>query len=217
MIEIRHLTKIYDDKIVLQNINLDINNGDFVVIMGPSGSGKSTFLSIISGLSRPTEGSVCYDDINISKLPESDVGKFRNSKIGFVFQKFNLMENLTVYENILPPVIIAEKKITKKDIFELLKRFEIDNLSDVKVKRLSGGEQQRVALARALVNDPELLIADEPTANLDYRLKNEVIDTFKKIHYQGKTIIVATHDRVFTEIEGARIINMINGKIAEMV
>jgi len=217
MIAIRYLTKIYDDKVVLENINLDINNGDFVVIMGPSGSGKSTFLSIISGLARPTEGSVYYDELNISKLPESEVGKFRNSKIGFVFQKFNLLENLTVYENILPPVIIAESKMTKKDIFELLKRFEIDVLSDMKVKKLSGGEQQRVALARALVNDPDLLIADEPTANLDYRLKNDVIDTFKKIHQQGKTVIVATHDKVFTEIKGARIINMINGKIAEML
>ncbi len=215
MIRIENLCKKFDEKVILENINLEIMAGDFWVVMGPSGSGKSTLLSIISGLARPTNGAVFYNDLNISKLPEVDLGRFRNEKIGFVFQKFNLLEGLTVYENILPPLIINEKRIIKDDIFSLLKKFDIEKLSNVKVRKLSGGEQQRVALARALVNNPEVLIADEPTANLDPRLKFEVLEFFKRINADGKTLIIATHDEVFSKIGGVKTAKLIDGKLVD--
>lgn len=213
MIKIENLCKEYDGKVILDRINLEITHGNFWIFMGPSGSGKSTFLSIISGLARPTSGAVFYNELNIAKLPEDELGKFRNRKIGFVFQRFNLLENLTVYENMLPPLIINEKPFSKDEVFKVLKKFEIDRFADTKVRKLSGGEQQRVALARALVNDPEVLIADEPTANLDPRLKYEVIDLFKQINSEGKTIIIATHDEVLTKANGVKIAKMSNGKL----
>ncbi|MBZ4643943.1 MAG: transporter related protein [Deferribacteraceae bacterium] len=213
MIEIKNITKHFDDKIILSKISFTIEKGSFTVINGPSGSGKSTLLSIISGLARPTSGEVLYNNINISKLPEKDAGIFRNEKIGFVFQKFNLVENLTVYENLLPPVIIANKKFDKHHIYDMLRQLEIDSLANTKISKLSGGEQQRVALARALINNPEIIIADEPTANLDYNLKMSILKFFEKINKSGKTLIVATHDDIFVRMKGVKVVLMENGLI----
>jgi putative ABC transport system ATP-binding protein len=215
MIRVDQITKVFDNKTILKSIDFEINRGDFLIIMGPSGSGKSTLLSIISSLARPTSGAVFYNDINISKLPEVEAGRFRNKKIGFVFQKFNLLENLTVFENILPPLVINDKRFSKEKVMDILKRFEIDKLEKVKVKKLSGGEQQRVALVRALVNDPEVLIADEPTANLDVRLKSDVISFFQEINSVGKTVIIASHDEIFLKIPKVRVLQIVDGTLVE--
>lgn len=211
MIKIQGLSKVFDGRTVLNNINLDISKGDILIIKGVSGSGKSTLLSIISGLARPTSGSVFFNNMNISKLPELALGKYRNENIGFVFQKFNLIENLTVYENILPPIVVSQKRISKKDIQELLKKLEILEFINTKVSKLSGGEQQRVALARSLVNQPDILIADEPTTNLDYNLKMAIIKILLQENRDGKTLIIATHDDVFMQITNARVVELDKG------
>jgi putative ABC transport system ATP-binding protein len=219
MITIKSLYKSYDNIQILEDVNLSINNGDFIILSGPSGSGKSTLLSLISGLSRPTSGEVIFDGINISKLPEYDLGKFRNEKIGFVFQKYNLIEELTVYENVLVPLIVTN--YNNKQLNELITRtltiFGINDKTNVKVKKLSGGEQQRVALSRALVNNPEVIIADEPTANLDPRLKKSVIELFTTINKLGKTVIIATHDEIFRKIEHVKVAYIKNGTIVQYI
>jgi len=211
MIKIKNLCKVFDDKPILINVNIDISQGDILIIKGPSGSGKSTLLSLVSGLARPTSGSVYYNNMNISKLPEIELGKYRNEKIGFIFQKFNLLEKLTVYENILPPLITRNEKIDRKYVEDLLKKLGLLEFKNTKVSKLSGGEQQRVALARALVNKPDILLADEPTANLDYYLKMNAIKIFLQENKEGKTIIIATHDDVFLSIPNARIAKLDNG------
>jgi len=211
MIKIKGLSKVFDGKPILSNININISKGDILIIKGVSGSGKSTLLSIISGLARPTSGAVYYNDMNISKLPEIELGRYRNEKIGFIFQKFNLLENLTVYENILPPLVVKKDKIDRKNIEEVLKKLELSEFINTKVSKLSGGEQQRVALARALVNKPDILLADEPTANLDYNLKMNAIKIFLQENKEGKTIIIATHDDIFLSIPNIRVAKLDNG------
>ncbi|MCB4203957.1 ABC transporter ATP-binding protein [Deferribacterales bacterium Es71-Z0220] len=211
MIKIKGLCKVFDGKPILSNINIDISKGDILIIKGPSGSGKSTLLSLISGLARPTSGAVYYNDMNISKLPEIELGRYRNEKIGFIFQKFNLLENLTVYENILPPLVVRKEKIDRKKIEDVLKKLELLEFINTKVSKLSGGEQQRVALARALVNKPDILLADEPTANLDYNLKMNAIKIFLQENKEGKTIIIATHDDIFLSIPNAKVAKLDNG------
>lgn len=219
MITVRGLYKSYNDVQILTNINLSINNGDFIILSGPSGSGKSTLLSLISGLSRPTSGEVIFDGINISKLPEYDLGKFRNEKIGFVFQKYNLIEELTVYENVMVPLLVTN--YNNKELNALIARtlaiFGINDKANIKVKKLSGGEQQRVALSRALVNDPEVIIADEPTANLDIRLKSDVIELFTTINKLGKTVIIATHDEIFRKIPHVKVVYLQNGNLVQNI
>jgi len=211
MIKIKNLCKVFDGKPILSNINIDISQGDILIIKGPSGSGKSTLLSLISGLARPTSGAVFYDELNISKLPEIELGIFRNEKIGFIFQKFNLLENMTVYENILPPLVVRKENIDRKKIEDVLKKLDLLEFINTKVSKLSGGEQQRVALGRALVNKPDILLADEPTANLDYNLKMNAIKIFLQENKEGKTIIIATHDDIFLSIPNARIAKLDNG------
>jgi putative ABC transport system ATP-binding protein len=215
MIRINSLTKVYDETVVLKEIDYKINKGDFVVFSGPSGSGKSTLLSIISGMSRPTNGEVFIDNINISKLPEEETARFRNERIGFVFQKFNLIENFSVYENIMVPLIVTDypDHEIKSKVNSILNIFAIQHKAHTKVKKLSGGEQQRVALSRALVNNPEILIGDEPTANLDTKLKNDVINLLLEINRSNKTVIVATHDEIFLKIEGVKKVFLEDGKI----
>lgn len=219
MIKINSLTKMYDETVVLKEIDYKINKGDFVVFSGPSGSGKSTLLSIISGMSRPTKGEVIIDNINISKLPEEETARFRNEKMGFVFQKFNLIENFTVYENVLVPLIVTDyldHEIASR-IKDTLNLFALQHKAHIKVKKLSGGEQQRVALSRALVNNPEILIADEPTANLDSELKSRVIELLIKINRANKTVIVATHDEIFLKIEGIKTVFLEDGEIKKVL
>lgn len=214
MIEIKNIDKIYKDSTVgLKDINLIINRNETVILKGKSGSGKSTLLSILVALSKPTNGEVIIDSTRISKLPDSFASIFRRDNIGFIFQKFHLIPTISVFDNIITPLLPSnisnqEMKL-KADI--VMKQFNIIHKKNQKVKVLSGGEQQRVAISRALVNNPTIIIADEPTANLDAKLSLEFLEYIKELKGK-KTIIIATHDNLFFN-QGFREIEMSNGSI----
>ena len=200
MIKISNVTQIYDigntNNKVLDDINLEFENGKFYTILGPSGSGKSTLLRIIGGLDAPTSGKVVYDDLSLYSLNDSELAKFRNEKIGFVFQSFYLEKSFTVFENVEIPLLIAGKNNKDRDDIsnKFLKLFNLDSYKDKNVKLLSGGGCQRVAIARALVNNPSVIIADEPTGALDSKNSRIVLNELKNISNMGKTVILVTHN-----------------------
>jgi putative ABC transport system ATP-binding protein len=208
MIELKNIIKKYEINknntvTALNGINLTIKEGELVVLKGASGSGKSTVLSLIAALSKPTSGEIIVDDKRVSKLPDNFASDFRRDNIGFIFQKYNLINTLSVKENIILPLVpmnlhvdIVEDKLKR-----VLKMFHIENKEDILVKNLSGGEQQRVAIARANINEPKIILADEPTANLDEKLSMKFIDILKELKQQGKTVIVATHDPLFFNLD----------------
>jgi putative ABC transport system ATP-binding protein len=201
IIKIDNVWKIYKmgevEVKALRGLNLEIKKGEFVAVQGPSGSGKSTAMNMIGCLDVPTEGKVFLEDKDISKLEESQLAQIRGKKIGFIFQKFNLINTLTAKENIMLPMAfqgIPENK-RKKRAEELLKLVELEDRMNHKPNELSGGQQQRVAIARSLANDPEVILADEPTGNLDSKAGVNVMDFLKKLHKkEGKTIVMVTHD-----------------------
>jgi len=216
MIECKKLTKTYKDTVALNCIDITFNKGEVIVLKGASGSGKSTLLSLIAGLCKPTTGEVIANDKQISKMPDNFVSMFRRENIGFIFQKYNLIPTLNVYNNIIMPLIPSnpEENELNKRVDKLLKLFSIQNKKTSIVKNLSGGEQQRVAISRALINDPTIIIADEPTANLDSKLSLEFIEIIKKLKSEKRTIIVATHDPLFFELDFVdRVIEMKDGQI----
>ena len=185
--------------IALDNINLEIKKGEVVVLRGSSGSGKSTILSLIAALSKPTSGEVVVGDERISKLPDSFASDFRRNTIGFVFQKYNLIPTLSVEENIILPLvpINLDAKEIKAKLERVLRMFHIAHKAKQLVKNLSGGEQQRVAIARANINNPQIILADEPTANLDAKLSLSFVEILGELKAEGKTIVIATHDPLF--------------------
>ncbi|MCD6190793.1 MAG: ABC transporter ATP-binding protein [Sulfurimonas sp.] len=221
MIELKNITKIYDlnknDQVVaLKDINLSINEGELIILKGSSGSGKSTILSLIAALNKPTSGEVIVDNKKISKLPDNFASIYRRDNIGFIFQKYNLIADITVKENILLPLIPlnpdADELDKKLDL--VMEKFKISHKKETLVKNLSGGEQQRVAIARANVNNPKIIIADEPTANLDEKLSLHFIQILKELKNAGKTIVVATHDPLFFNLDFVdREIQVSNGTI----
>ena len=221
MIELKNITKTYDlnknDQVVaLKDINLSINEGELIILKGSSGSGKSTILSLIAALNKPTSGEVIVDNKKISKLPDNFASIYRRDNIGFIFQKYNLIADITVKENILLPLIPlnpdAEELDKKLDL--VMEKFKISHKKETLVKNLSGGEQQRVAIARANVNNPKIIIADEPTANLDEKLSLHFIQILKELKNAGKTIVVATHDPLFFNLDFVdREIQVSNGTI----
>ena len=181
----------------LSNVNLQVNRGEFVSIMGPSGSGKTTLLNVLGCLDKPTEGKVLLDDVDITKLPEKELYKIRRSKIGFVFQTFNLLPYLNARENVeLPMECIGKPKSERrKRAKELLQIVNLSGREEHRPHRLSAGEQQRVAIARALANDPAIILADEPTGNLDANNKKEIVKLLANLNLtRGTTIIMVTHD-----------------------
>ena len=185
----------------LQGLSLDIKKGEFVAVMGPSGSGKSTCVNMVGCLDVPSRGSVYLDNINIAHLGESELAQIRGRKIGFVFQKFNLIPTLTAKENVMLPMIFQGKDEAERNhvAMELLKLVHLEDRMDHKPSELSGGQQQRVAIARALANDPEVVLADEPTGNLDSKTGIEIIELLKNLHKKGKTLIIVTHDSKVAE------------------
>ena len=208
MIELKNITKIYNyqtskELVALKDINLRVKSGEFVVLMGASGSGKSTILSLIAGLLKPTFGEVLVDGEVISKLPDSFATVFRRENIGFIFQKFNLFNDLSVFDNIVMPLVVSEKSAKEIEALadKVMREFNILHKKEQKVSKLSGGEQQRCAIARAMINDPKIILADEPTANLDDKLSREFIESLKRFKDEGKTIVVATHDRRFEGLD----------------
>ncbi|MBN1455056.1 MAG: ABC transporter ATP-binding protein [Methanomicrobia archaeon] len=200
MIRTEHLTKIYrmgDTEVyALNDVNLEITEGEFVAVIGPSGSGKSTLLNMIGCLDTPTSGSVYIDNVNTATLNENQLAEIRRKKIGFIFQQFNLVHTLDAVENVALPLFFSgvRRDLRLKKAKELLESVGLGNRVHHKPAELSGGQQQRVAIARALSNDPEVVIADEPTGNVDSETGNTIMDVLQGLNKDGRTIIVVTHD-----------------------
>ncbi len=217
MLETIDLSKYYgsnDTEVkALDNVNLSINKGEFITIVGSSGSGKSTLLHMLGGLDRPSSGSVRVNDINISKLMDDELTIFRRKNVGFVFQNYNLVPILNVFENIIFPIQL-DKKVPDHDfINEILELLGISNKKNNLPNQLSGGQQQRVAIARALANKPSIILADEPTGNLDSKSSEEVISLLKDASLRyNQTVLVITHDKEISEL-GDRKVIIEDGKI----
>jgi len=222
LIEIKDMYKIYEmgsEKVhALDGINLEIDEREFVAIVGPSGSGKSTLMNMIGCLDVPTSGKYYLDNEDVSALPDRRLAKIRNSKIGFIFQQFNLFQKMNAYENIERPLKYA--RVSRQRRADMTKAaLEKVGLSDRmyhKPNELSGGQQQRVAIARALVANPPVLLADEPTGNLDSKSSNEIMNLIKDLHSAGNTIILITHEHDIAK-EADRIINMSDGRIVSEI
>lgn len=197
MLEIKNVSKIYGEGtarvIALNNVSLRVNKGDFTAIMGPSGSGKSTLLNVIGGLDRLSSGEVILDGKRIDNLNENAFVDIRREKIAYVFQQYHLLSSLTALENVLLPLIFCGANKGKKKASDILKRVGLEKRAEHKPYQLSGGEQQRVAIARALVNNPSLILADEPTGNMDQQTGQEILGLFDQLNKEGRTIIMVTH------------------------
>jgi putative ABC transport system ATP-binding protein len=219
MIKLKGVTKIYElggEKIfALDNVSLEIADGEFIAIVGPSGSGKSTLANIVGGLDMPDSGAVLFNNENISELSDEKISNYRNQKIGFIFQSFNLQPTYTALENVMIPLMLAgvSLKDRKKRAALCLKAVGLENRMNHLPGQLSGGQRQRVCIARALANDPEIIIADEPTGNLDSKKGAEIIDLLKSLNKEaGITLIMITHDQQVAK-EASKIITLKDGQI----
>ena len=221
MINIRGASLVYNqgkqnEFCALKNINLDVNNGELVILKGVSGSGKSTLLSLIALLQKPTSGEILIDGTNIAKLPDAFCSELRHKRLGLVFQNFNLIEGLSVYENLLAPFALTNFKANVRE--DMIKRaLELANIAhkrDENVSNLSGGERQRCAVARALSMDADIILADEPTANLDRQNARAFLGLLESFKALKKSVIVATHDSIFDELGATdRVVSLQNGEI----
>ena len=221
MINIRGVSLVYNQNkqnefCALKNINLDINDGELVILKGISGSGKSTLLSLIALLQKPTSGEILIDGTNIAKLPDVFCSELRHKRLGLVFQNFNLIDGLSVYENLLAPFALTNFKANVRD--EMIKKaLELANIAhkkDENVSNLSGGERQRCAVARALSMDANIILADEPTANLDRQNARAFLGLLESFKALKKSVIVATHDSIFDELSATdRVVSLQNGEI----
>ena len=219
MIELRDVSKTVqsgtEPLTILHPLTLDIAKGQFVAIVGPSGSGKSTLLGLIAGLDAPTTGTVSIDRVDITRLSEDDLARLRGEKIGFVFQFFHLIPSLTAYENVAVPMEIAGARDGRQRASALLKEVGLTGRAHHYPSQLSGGEQQRVALARALANDPPIVLADEPTGNLDTANGRHIMELLRSIHDQrGTTIVLVTHDAELASIADDRLL-LRDGRVVE--
>jgi putative ABC transport system ATP-binding protein len=216
LVELTEVSKSYDGgRPALDRVSLRLGQGEFTAVMGPSGSGKSTLLNLIAGVDRPTGGRVTVGGEHLSGLSEARLARFRRARLGFVFQFFNLLGNLTVLENVLLPAQLhrvrpAEARTRAR---ELLARLDIADLADRYPARLSGGQQQRVAIARALVNRPMLLLADEPTGALDSRSGEQVMALIEALNRDGQTVLLVTHDAKLATRYANRVVTLIDGRI----
>ena len=207
MIELKNITKSYKtpsgDVTAVQDISLRIKEGELIILKGRSGSGKSTILSLIAALAKPTSGEVVIDGEHISKLSDDFASAYRLHHIGFIFQRYNLFTQLSVFENIITPLIPLNlpKEELEARVMEISGQLAIQHKLEQSVRHLSGGEQQRTAIARALINHPKIILADEPTANLDAKLSKEFIGHLKTLKDKRRTIIVATHDPLFFDLD----------------
>ncbi|MDQ0178568.1 ABC transporter ATP-binding protein [Bacillus chungangensis] len=202
MVAIRRLDKVYEGKVsyhALSNINLTIDKGEFVGIMGPSGSGKTTLLNLVSTIDSPTAGEVLIDGKNPHRLKKTALAQFRRRELGFVFQDFNLLDTLTIGENIILPLTLDGKSVREMEtkLHEVAKKLGIENILNKRTFEVSGGQRQRAAIARAIIHTPKLLLADEPTGNLDSKSARDCMETLEKINStDGATMMLVTHDAV---------------------
>ena len=222
MIEMKNVTKVFGSGekrvVAIDNVSCSIDAGESVAVVGPSGSGKTTILQILGCLDKPTEGQYVLDGASTERLNDDQLSLLRNAKIGFVFQGFNLLPRTTALENVQAPFLYAKNPIASGRAEAMLDRVGLAHRRDHFPNELSGGEQQRVGIARALIRDPQLLLADEPTGNLDAASGGEVLDLFKELNAQGLTIIVVTHDKNVAarvqrsiELSDGRIVNANGG------
>lgn len=224
LIEVKDVWKIYEMEkdgdtegakvTALSGLNVTVNRGDFIVIMGPSGSGKSTAMNMVGCLDKPTRGHIMLDGEDISKMSESRLAKVRGKKIGFVFQKFNLINSLSAIENVALPMVFqgVPEEDRNRRAKELLESVHLNHRLHHRPTQMSGGEQQRVAIARALANDPEIILADEPTGNLDSKTGTEIMSMLRELHEtKKKTVVLITHD-VRLKLDHERVVYLKDGK-----
>lgn len=220
MIELKELNKMYNSGVVkvhaLKDVNLSVNKKEFISIMGPSGSGKSTLMNIIGCLDKASSGHYSLDGVFIDKLDENQLAKIRNKKIGFVFQSFNLLSKISALKNVELPMMYAgfSAKERKARAEELLEKVGLKDRAHHRPNELSGGQKQRVAIARALVNNPSIILADEPTGNLDTHSGEEIMNIFKELNNEGVTIILVTHELEIAE-HSKRIVMFRDGNLIE--
>ncbi len=220
ILSVKNVVKIYElgsiNVPALRGVSLEAEKGSFVAIMGPSGSGKSTLMNIIGCLDRPTEGSVEIEGIKTARMDRSQLAYIRNRKIGFIFQSFNLLPRVSALDNVILPFLYSDqpKDHHKEKALKLLKMVGLENRIMHKPNELSGGQKQRVAIARALVNDPAIILADEPTGNVDSRSGLEIMTLLQKLNNEGMTILMVTHDRSIAQ-HSERIINFSDGRIIQ--
>lgn len=222
IIELKNVAKYYfmGDNIVkaLDEVNIKVEKGDFVAIMGPSGSGKSTGMNLTGSLDLPTKGDIYLDGENIKFLEESELAQIRGKKIGFIFQQFNLIPNLTAKENIMLPMLFQEIEIEEREekAEELLKIVDLGDRMSHYPNQLSGGQQQRVAIARSLANNPEVILADEPTGNLDSKTEIKIMEFLTNLNKEGKTIVIVTHAPEIAEKYANTIYWLKDGKLEKV-
>ena len=215
LLEVKNVSKIYGPLKALDNVNLAVENGEWVAIMGPSGSGKSTMMNIIGCMDKPTMGEVLLDGADISKESNKALTAIRRDKIGLIFQQFHLVNYLTAVENVMVSQYYHSMP-DEKEALEALERVGLKDRAKHLPSQLSGGEQQRVCIARALINHPEIILADEPTGNLDEANEGIVLDIFKQLHREGTTLIVVTHDPEVAE-EAQRTVVLEHGRLVKEI
>ena len=216
LVRLTDVTKVYQEGITgaLNGVSVTVEEGEFTAIMGPSGSGKSTMLNLIAGLDRPTSGTIAVGGTDLAKLGETGLARFRRDRIGFVFQFFHLLPNLTALENVLIPAQLKGIAVPGR-ARELLALLGINEVADRYPARLSGGQQQRVAIARALINNPTLLLADEPTGALDTTSGEQMMDLLVQLHRDGRTILLVTHDAKLATRHATRVLSLMDGRIVD--
>jgi putative ABC transport system ATP-binding protein len=218
LVELTEVSKVYSSdrqNTALDSISIGIHAGQVTAVMGPSGSGKSTLLNVIGGLDRPSAGTVIVDGTDLSRLSEAALARFRRTRVGIIFQFFNLLNNLTALDNVLIPAQLAGVKAgdAQRRADDLLERLGITAHRNHYPARLSGGQRQRIAIARALINNPSLLLADEPTGALDSQAGDQVMAIFADLNRSGQTIILVTHDERLARANASRVIRLIDGAV----
>ncbi len=216
MIQLFHVSKFYDRRRALYDVNLHIGKGEFVFLMGPSGAGKSTLLKLLFCAEAPDEGQILVQNRNVARLRSSDVPYFRRT-MGFVFQDFKLLAKKNVFENVALPLMVqgVSSFELKRKVTEALKSVGLDHRKESRPVMLSAGEQQRICIARAIVSGPTILLADEPTGNMDGELAKEILELFKSINARGTTIIIATHNTLISQQGHRRVVKLDQGQVVE--